>query len=237
MQIPHRQLGNYLLSAWDSYNPTYLQDFIWAYVWHLLKCWLLTEVQDNMLYWILVPISSKHVCWKIEPGWSRNLPIYFPAGWNTKEMPTAKAEHSQQFLQHINSIVPHIQFTTETPKSNGSIAFLDTAVSPGPDNTLLTTVYRESNHTYQYLHNVSAKYTIFNTLTHWGRTVCANPKLLHKDEEHIQGAFQRISILNGHFINSKSKTTTNKTPLRASTSVTTLTLPKTNRLKIRNNHK
>ena len=29
-----------------------------------------------------------------------------------------QAEHSQQLLQHINSIDPHIQFTTESPKDN-----------------------------------------------------------------------------------------------------------------------
>ena len=36
-----------------------------------------------------------------------------------------QAEHSQQFLQHINSIDQHIQFTTEVPSSNWSIPFLD----------------------------------------------------------------------------------------------------------------
>ena len=32
-----------------------------------------------------------------------------------------KAEYSWQFLQHINSINPHLQFTAGTPNTNGSI--------------------------------------------------------------------------------------------------------------------
>ena len=63
-----------------------------------------------------------------------------------------QAEHSQQFLQHINSIDPHTQFTTEVPRSDRSIPFLDTLVSPGPDNTLLTSVYRKPIPTDQYIH-------------------------------------------------------------------------------------
>ena len=63
-----------------------------------------------------------------------------------------KAEHSHQFLQHINSIDPHIQFTAETPNADGSIPFLDSLVSPGPDNTLLTTLHGKPILIDQYLH-------------------------------------------------------------------------------------
>ena len=34
-----------------------------------------------------------------------------------------KAEHSQQFLTHLNSLNTHIQFTTETPNQQGSLPF------------------------------------------------------------------------------------------------------------------
>ena len=57
-----------------------------------------------------------------------------------------KAEHSQQFLQHINSIDPHIHIPAEDPNSDGSLPFLDTLVTPAPDNTLLKTVYRKLTH-------------------------------------------------------------------------------------------
>ena len=94
-----------------------------------------------------------------------------------------KAVYSHHFLQHINYIDPHIQFIVETSNTNGSIPFLDTLVSPEPDNSVLTTVYRKPTHTDQYLHwdyrhNLSAKYSVFTTLTHRARTVCGNPKLL-----------------------------------------------------------
>ena len=61
-------------------------------------------------------------------------------------------EHSHQFLQHINSIDPNIQFSTENPKDDGSIPFLDNLVSPGPNNTLIMSVYRKPTHTDQYLY-------------------------------------------------------------------------------------
>ena len=57
-----------------------------------------------------------------------------------------KATHSIQCLQHTNSIDLHIQFTQETPNTEGSIPFLDTLVSQGLDNTLLTEVYRKPTH-------------------------------------------------------------------------------------------
>ena len=42
-----------------------------------------------------------------------------------------------------------IQFTVETPNIDESMPFSDTPVSPGPDNTLLTTVDRIPTHTDQ----------------------------------------------------------------------------------------
>ena len=62
-----------------------------------------------------------------------------------------KVEHINQFLQHINYIDPHIQLLQETPNTESSIPFLDMLVSQGPDNTLLTTVYRKATPTDQYL--------------------------------------------------------------------------------------
>ena len=107
-----------------------------------------------------------------------------------------KAGHSQQLLQHINSI----QFTAEDPNSEGSFPFLDTLVTPGPDKTLFTTIYRKPIHTDQYLHwdshhNLSAKFSVFNTITHAARSVCTNPQLLHEEEEHIERPYLGASFL------------------------------------------
>ena len=48
--------------------------------------------------------------------------------------PTRKEE----FLEHINSIDPNIQFTTEDAKPDGSISILDTIVMSQPDKSLIT---------------------------------------------------------------------------------------------------
>ena len=41
-----------------------------------------------------------------------------------------EAVEKDGFLEHINSVDPHIQFTTEDVKADGSIPFLDTIVMP-----------------------------------------------------------------------------------------------------------
>ena len=61
-----------------------------------------------------------------------------------------EAAKKEGFLEHINSVDPHIHFTTEDAKANGSIPFLDTIVMPQPDNFLLTSVNRKPTHTDMY---------------------------------------------------------------------------------------
>ena len=51
-----------------------------------------------------------------------------------------QVEQSHQFLQQISSIDPHMQFTMENPKGDRSIPCLDTHVSLGLSNTLITSV-------------------------------------------------------------------------------------------------
>ena len=91
--------------------------------------------------------------------------------------------NNTEFLQHIKSIDPHMQFTAEDPNLNGSISFLDTLITQGQYNTLLITVYSKPTHIDQYLHwdshhNHFAKFSIFNTLRHRARIVCKYPDLL-----------------------------------------------------------
>ena len=56
----------------------------------------------------------------------------------------------EEFLEHINSIDPHIQFTRDD-KADVSIPFPDTILMPQPDYSLLTSVYRKPTHTDLYL--------------------------------------------------------------------------------------
>ena len=97
-----------------------------------------------------------------------------------------KAEHSIQFLHHIKSIDPHIQFTQEIHRWIHSIS--------GHFSFTRTRQYfayqslQKPTHTHQYLHwdshhNLSAKYSVFNILTHRARTVYAHTQLLHMEEE------------------------------------------------------
>ena len=58
--------------------------------------------------------------------------------------------HKEEFLEHINSVNPSIQFTMEEAISNGSMLFLDTTVIQQKDGTFTTGVYRKP-HTLTYI--------------------------------------------------------------------------------------
>ena len=62
-----------------------------------------------------------------------------------------KEVNKQDFLQHINSVDPAIQFTVENNQADGAIPLLDTIVKPEVDGNLSITVYRKPTHTDQYL--------------------------------------------------------------------------------------
>ena len=102
----------------------------------------------------------------------------------------------EEFFQHINSIDPHIQFTAEDAKADGSIPFLDTLVMPQSDGSIKTTVFRKPTHTDMYLpldsyHHLSAKYSVINTLRHRAKTVCSTSQLLKEEEDHLHNALRR----------------------------------------------
>ena len=104
-----------------------------------------------------------------------------------------KEIHKQDFLQHINSFDPTIQFTVENNKEDGAIPFLDTIVKSEDDGTLSITVYRKPTHTNQYLqwhshHHLSAKLSVIYTLIHRAQTVCSNPEFLYKEKAHLRKA-------------------------------------------------
>ena len=111
-----------------------------------------------------------------------------------------KEIHKQEFLQHINSVDPAIQFTMETNNEDGSIPFLDTIVKPEADGTLSITVYRKPIHKDQYLqwdshHHLSAKFSVIHTLSHRAQTVCSNPELLHREKAHLRNALTQCKYL------------------------------------------
>ena len=110
-----------------------------------------------------------------------------------------KEANKQGFLQHINNVDPAIKFTVEDNKEDGSIPFLDTIVKPEENGSLSITVYRKLSHTDQYLqwdshHNLSAKFSVINTLSHRAKTVCSNPELLKQEKEHPRESSHSMQI-------------------------------------------
>ena len=121
-----------------------------------------------------------------------------------KNLYNNKVEHFQQFLLHLNSLIPHIQFTTEVPSCQGCIPFLDTLLSLGPNGSLITSVYRKPTYTEKYFHwdshhSISAKYGVFNTLTHMPKTVCSDKELLQQEQLHIRMGLRRCNYPNWDF--------------------------------------
>ena len=93
-------------------------------------------------------------------------------------------------MEHIYSIDPHIQFTSEDSKADGSMAFLDMLITPTENGRLNTTVYRKPTHTDMYLkwdshHPISSKYSVVGTLHQRAKTVCSSPNMLQREEEHL----------------------------------------------------
>ena len=132
-----------------------------------------------------------------------------------------KAEQSQQFLHHINTQDPNIQFTVKEPDQDGSLPLLDTKVTPGPNNTLNATVYRKPTHTDQYLHCDNnhfrtAKYSVYNTLAHRAKVFSSNQQSLNKELEHIMMALHCCHFstlaLNKTQANSSADTTKTMNP-------------------------
>ena len=110
-----------------------------------------------------------------------------------------KAEYSHQFLQHIDPVDLYIMFIIENPKDDGSTSFLDTLVSSGPNNTLITSVYRKPTHTDQSLYwnssiNLWAKYITYNILSHRARVVGFSQPGIKQEEDHIRQTLLRLII-------------------------------------------
>ena len=96
------------------------------------------------------------------------------------------------FLSHINSIHPSIQFTMEVEKE-GKIAFLDVLVTRKQER-LGHTVYRKPTHTDRYLHSnsnhhPSQKRGIIKTLADRAKRIC-EAENLDTELGHLSNALQ-----------------------------------------------
>ena len=121
----------------------------------------------------------------------------------------------QGFLEHINNVDPHIHFTTEDARTDGTIPFLDTIVMPQHDGSLLTSVYRKPILTDQSLHwnshhHLSAKFSVINTLKHRAKTVCSKNHLMKEEEDHLKRCKYPEWALTRANIKQKRKANTNQ---------------------------
>ena len=98
------------------------------------------------------PVNFQYSIMCLWPMWPMNRPKTLYWGWCGCMCwrYVDEAKHSKNLLQHINLQDP--QFTIEEPNQEGALPFADTLVFPGPYNTLVTTAYRKTTHTNQYLH-------------------------------------------------------------------------------------
>ena len=107
---------------------------------------------------------------------------------------------NRSFLQHLNSIHQNIKFTCEEVRDDGSMPFLDILITPKEDGSLSTSVLRKPTHTDLYLqwdshHTISSKYSVAGTLYHRAKTICSDPQLLQKEEDHLCQALQKCKYL------------------------------------------
>ena len=107
-----------------------------------------------------------------------------------------ESSKKNEFLEHINSIDSHIQFTVEDQRSDGAMPFLDILITPRREGYFSTSGYRKPTHTDLYLqwdshHTLTSKYSVIGTLQHRAQTICSDPQLLHKEEQHLKSALKK----------------------------------------------
>ena len=140
-----------------------------------------------------------------------------------------QSSQETSFLEHLNSIDEHIQFTSEEARDDGSIPFLDILIISDEEGNLKTTVYRKPTHMDLYLqwdssHTVSSKYSVVDSLQHRASTICSNNELLMLEEQHLEEALKRCKYpawaINKAKIKTKTAANNNKkgTILLATTS-------------------
>ena len=92
-----------------------------------------------------------------------------------------------------------MQFNAEETNQEGTLPFLDTLVSPGPNNTLVTTIYRKPTCSDQYLHwesnhFITVKDSVFSTLASRAKVVFTSQQGLHKEMGHSRRTLQACNF-------------------------------------------
>ncbi|KAK9874835.1 hypothetical protein WA026_005651 [Henosepilachna vigintioctopunctata] len=145
----------------------------------------------------LSPVIANSYMEEFEEVAIRNSPLK-PTHWyryvdDTFVVWSHGQEKLLEFLNHLNSIHPQIQFTMEK-EENGQLAFLDVLVKRREDGSLGHTVYRKPTHTDRYLHKMSnhhpkQKRAVLRCLSQRASRIC-EPQSLKNEESHLHQAFQ-----------------------------------------------
>ena len=97
--------------------------------------------------------------------------------------------HAEEFLQHLNSLAPDLEYTIDYPNDDGSIPFLDILIHS--DNS--TSIYRKPTNTNLYTHyscatTMSSKESVVRTLTRCAYKLCS-PHHLDDELQHLEVTF------------------------------------------------
>ena len=79
----------------------------------------------------------------------------------------------------------------EEADDQGGVPFLDTRCTPQNDGSIQIQVYRKPTHTDLYLqwssnHPLSAKLSVARSLFHRSKTVCSNPEIKNREDNHVR---------------------------------------------------
>ena len=97
--------------------------------------------------------------------------------------------HAEEFLQHLNSLAPDLEYTIDHPNDDGNIPFLDILIHS--DNS--TSIYRKPTNTnlythYSYATTMSSKESVVRTLTRRAYKICS-PHHLDDELQHFEATF------------------------------------------------
>ena len=110
-------------------------------------------------------------------------------------------QHAESFLNHLNSMVPDLEYTIEHPSADDSIPFLDILIHPD----LSTSIYRKPTHTNLYTHYTSSatmasKESTVRTLTRRAFVLCSpchlQTELLHLESTFLSNGYPLRKIRN-----------------------------------------
>ena len=113
---------------------------------------------------------------------------------------TYTAKYNHRLLMHgcfsFGLYTCNIQFSSEEPRRDGSMPFLDILVTPKEDGKFSISVYRKPTYADLYLqwdshHTIPSKYSVVGTIYHRAKTICSSPQLLQEEEKHLFQALRR----------------------------------------------